>query len=114
MLTEQLKLLQEQAKETQQNAYAKGTRENLLVQWATYHNFCEYFNFSVLPTQTQVLVPFIQFLTKKLPALSSIKNYVVGVRTLHQLLELPVDAFNSMPVKLMWMGLERTWKTPVM
>ena len=109
----QLKELQDEAKKTQSSAYAKGTKENLQIQWALYFNFCEYFKFSVLPAQKQVLVLFIQFLSKKLTALSSVKNCVAGVRTLHELLELPTKAFEDVSVKLMWMGLEKTWPNKV-
>ena len=106
-------MLQQQASETQSGAYAKGTKENLQVQWALYFNFCEYFKFNVLPAQKQVLVPFIQFLANKLTALASVRNYVAGVRTLHELLALDTTAFESIDVRLMWMGLERNWVTRV-
>ena len=106
---QQLRMLEQESKKTQSNAYAKGTKENLQVQWALYFNFCQYLRFSVLPAQKKVIVLFIQFLTLKLTALSSIKNYVAGVKTLHELLGLSVSAFESVSVKLMWMGLDRTW-----
>ena len=106
-------MLQDEAKKTQSNAYAKGTRVNLQVQWALYFNFCEYFRFSVLPAPKKVLVSFIQFLTKKRTALSSIKNYVAGVKMLHELLDIDTSAFESISVKLMWMGLEKTWTVKV-
>ena len=96
--------LEKMAEETQASAYAKGTLENLKIQWALYQNFCNYFNYQSLP-MTQVLVTYIQFLMQKLRALSSIRNYVAGVKTLHELLELNREAFTSIRVKLMWMGL---------
>ena len=86
---------------------------NLQIQWALWFNFCEYFAFSVLPSQKQVVVLFIQFLTRKLTALSLVKNYVAGVRTLHKLLGLDTLAFKDVTVHLMWMGLERNWVNPV-
>ena len=99
--------------ETQAQAYAKGTLENLKIQWALYQNFCDYFSYSSLPVKQDVLVMYIQFLAEKMKALSTVKNYVSGVRTLHELLELDQSAFNSIRVKLMWMGLNNVWKTQV-
>ena len=113
IVEQQLKALEEEAEKTQSNAYAKGTKDNLQIQWALYFNFCSYFNFSVLSAQKKVLVLYIQFLTTKLTALASIKNYVAGVCTLHELLELDMSAFNDIKVKLMWMGLDRTWTRKV-
>ena len=87
MLSERQKqLLMEGAKNTQASAYAKGTMDNFMVHWALYFNFCQYFEFSSLPAQSKVVVLYIQFLSMKLTALTSIKNYVARVRTLHNLL----------------------------
>ena len=60
-----------------------------------------------------MVVLFIQFLTRKLTALSLVKNYVVGIRTLHKLLGIDTLAFKDVMVHLMWMGLECNWVNPV-
>ena len=39
----------QEAHDTQVGAYAKGTMDNLMVQWAPYFNFCAYFKFLSLP-----------------------------------------------------------------
>ena len=67
-----------------------------------------FFRRTALPAQTQTLVNYMQFLAKKLKALGSIKAYVAGVKTLHELLDVSTTAFSTLRVKLMWMGLENT------
>ena len=67
-----------------------------------------YFRRIALPAQSKTLVNYMQFLTIKMKALGTIRSYVAGVKTLHELLDLDVAAFNSIRVKLMWMGLENT------
>ena len=96
------------AKETQSHAYAKGMWENFSMQWGLYFNFCHYFKVAMPPAQAKMLVLYMQFLAFKLKALSSIRGYMAELKTLHELLNLDVKAFNSMCVKLMWMGLDKT------
>ena len=67
-----------------------------------------YFNKTALPAQSETLVNYIYFLSSKLKALQSIKSYVAGVKTLHNLLELCTAGFSTVQVKLVWMGLENT------
>ena len=45
--------------------------------------------------------------------LNTVKNYVAGVKTLHELLELDTQGFQGVRVKLMWMGLNNDWKEAV-
>ena len=97
--------LEREARETQEKAYAEGTLQNFRIQWALYFNFCMFFKKTALPAQIQTLVVYIQFLSKKLKALGSIKSYVAGVKTLHELLDLDMSAFIALKIKLMWMGL---------
>ena len=96
--------------EIQDKAYAAGTLENYRIQWALYFNFCTYFNRTALPAQPKTLVNYMVFLSKKLKSLGSIRAYMAGVSTLHELLEVDRSAFKSLRVKLMWMGLDRTIK----
>ena len=101
-----------EAADIQNKAYAPGTLENYRVQWALYFNFCMFFKKVALPAQPKTLVNYMLFLSKKLKALGSIKSYVAGVKTLHELMEISVTAFSSVAVKLMWMGLDN-WVTHV-
>ena len=100
--------LQQEAQATQGKAYAEGTLENYRVQWALYFNFCMYFRRVALPAQSQTLVTYMQFLSHKMKALGTIKSYVAGVKTLHDLLDIDTTAFRTVRVKLMWMGLENS------
>ena len=105
--------LERAAEDTQSKAYASGTLENLKIQWALYQNLCDYFNFCSLPATQNTLVIYIQFLAQKMCALSTVKNYIASIKTLHNLLEFNTEAFNSIRVKLMWMGLNNAWETIV-
>ena len=100
--------LEQQAAKTQNKAYASCTLENYRIQWALYFNFCMYFNRIALPAQSKTLVNYMQFLSIKMKALGTIRSYVAGIKTLHELLDIDTQAFDSIRVKLMTMGLQNT------
>ena len=97
--------LMEQAEITQKHAYAQGTVDNLWVQWNLYFNFCDFFEYSCLPAQTNTLVLYIEFLVLKLKSPKSVANYFSGVRKLHELLKSSTKSFEEAEVGLALRGV---------
>ncbi len=63
-----------------------------------------------LPTNTDTLCLYCQLLSETFIATSSIKNYISGVKTLHVITDLPMDAFQAPELKLLYRGL--VWQNP--
>ena len=80
--------LQKGTKQSMKNAYAEGTFKNLCTQIKTFLIFCEYFKLSPLPVSVETLCMYAQFLNRSFRSVSSIKNYLSGVKTLHLLLDV--------------------------
>ncbi len=60
-----------------------------------------------LPTNTDTLCLYCQLLSETFIATSSIKNCISGVKTLHVITDLLVDAFETPELKLLYRGLAR-------
>ena len=88
-------------------AYAEGTRKNFQVQWESYLLFCTYFQFVSLPTSTETLQLFAQFLSRIFKSTDSIKNYINGVRSMHLLLGYSVDHINKFILNLSIKGIAK-------
>lgn len=88
-------------------AYAEGSRRNLKVQWESFLLFCTYFNFISLPTTTETLQLFSQFLSRTFKSTDSIKNYINGVKTMHLLLGFQVDHINKFILNLSIKGMAK-------
>ena len=88
-------------------AYADGTRKNLQVQWESYLLFCTYFQFVSLPTSTETLQLFAQFLSRTFKSTDSIRNYINGVKTMHLLLGYTVDHINKFLLNLSIKGIAK-------
>ena len=87
-------------------AYAQGTQGNLITQWKTYIMFCLFYNLTFLPASDSVICYYAQFLSRSFKAVSSIRNYISGVKKLHSFLnvEFPDTSF---ALGLTLRGLER-------
>ena len=102
-----LQNLIDETRTSQLRAFAEGTMENLLVQWVKYLLFCTRFRLPAIPASTVVLTWFVQFLTRTLKSHKSIVNYLSGVKTLHVLLEVLVEGFSGLILKLTLRGIRR-------
>ena len=78
-----------------------------MVQWVKFINFCLYFGLLPFPASTAALMWYAQYLANKFKAHSSVVNYLSGLKTLHVLLELPIDGFTGLLLKLTLKGLRR-------
>ena len=50
--------------------------------------FCTYFKFSPFPATEEVLALYAQFLSRSFKSAASIRNYIAGIRVLHNILDL--------------------------
>lgn len=90
-----------------QSAFAAGTRKNLKVHWRAFLLFCNFFQLKAIPADLETICLFIQFLSRSLKSVSSIKNYISGVRTLHLLLQFPFPHLEEFSLKLLFRGIAR-------
>ena len=99
--------LKKDLKSSRRSAYAVGTLKNLKVQWEAYLMFCIFFGLQKLPSSSNTLSLFAQFLSRSFKAVQSIKNYISGVKTMHLLLGYPVAEINNFIVNLTITGIAR-------
>ena len=88
-------------------AYAEGTRRNFRVQWESYLLFCAYSNFVSLPTTTETLQLYAQFLSRTFKSTDSIRNYINGVKSMHLLLGYSVEHINRFILGLSLKGIAK-------
>ena len=103
----QLKSLKHELKASRKKAYAQGTAKNLRIQWESFLLFCLYFGLKYLPTSTETLSLYTQFLSRTFKSTHSIKNYVSGVKSMHYLLGYPVEHINDFLINLGLKGIAR-------
>jgi len=77
------------------------------VQWESFLLFCVYFQITFLPVDTETLQLYAQFLSRSFKSVSSIRNYISGIRTVHQLLGYGLDNINSFILNLTLKGIQR-------
>ena len=99
--------LQKETKQSMKNAYAEGTFKNLRTQIETFLIFCEYFKLSPLPVSVETLCMYAQFLNRSFRSVSSINNYLSGVKTLHLLLDVEYPQNNMTQLNLLLRGISR-------
>lgn len=102
-----MKRLSRDLKGSNQSAFAEGTRKNLRVQWESFLMFCLYFGLKFLPANTMTLQLFVQFLSRSFKSVSSIRNYLSGIRTVHLLLGFDLDDINNNLLNISLRGISR-------
>lgn len=88
------------------SAFAVGTYTNLHTQWKAHFLFCEAFGFVIVPTNTEVLCLCIQFLSRTMKSIGSIRNYISEIKTLHLLSNHPFEV-REYEVNLALRGISR-------
>ena len=71
-----------------------------ILRWETYLMFCFYFELSYLPSDTNILSLYAQFLSRTVKSTNSIKNYINGIKTMHYLLGYSTDKINDFILNL--------------
>lgn len=107
-----LSLLDKEADGLVFDGYRPGTRNNLSTHANSYYEFCERYRLKPFPATSRHLVRFVSFLhlTKNLKA-DTINNYISGVRTLHELVELEPPKITYV-IKTMIKGVRSRDKRP--
>ena len=104
---QQLKSLSADLRISNKSAFADGTRKNLKTQWETFILFCVYFGLVYLPACTKTLQLYVQFLSRPFKSVSSITNYLSGVRTVYLLLGMQLDEINNSLINISLRGISR-------
>jgi len=89
------------------SSFAEGTRRNLKIQWESFLLFCTYFSFCYLPASTRTLQLYAQFLSRSFKSVASIRNYLSGIRTIHQLMGYSLDDMNQFLINFTLKGIAR-------
>ena len=95
---------------TQRHAFAPGTVKNLKSQWKKFFHFCHMLGQYSFPVSEDTLCLYIQFLSRSLKSPASIRNYVSGLKCLHDMLGYSFPGYQSLPVKLTFKGLDKLTK----
>lgn len=105
-------MLDTQADSLMCDGYRPGTRSNLTTQAQTYYQFCDKYGLAPFPATTRQINRYVTYLyfVKHLKA-ETISNYVSGVRTLHELMEIAAPQ-NSYITKLLLKGVKGRDKLP--
>ena len=69
--------------------------------------FSEYFKLKALPTDINTLCAYARFLGRSFKAVSSIRNYISGVKILHNMLDLDYPSSDLLHLHLLLRGLAR-------
>ena len=100
-------MLRQDLLETQAQAFAKGTQKNLRSQWKKFLLFQQCSGLTQFPVSESVVCLYIQFLSRSLKSPVSVRNYVSGLKCLHELLGFKFPSYDSIAFKLTFKGLDR-------
>lgn len=89
-------------------AFSAGTSRNLKVQWRSYFLFCKFYGLKAIPATVENLCLFGQFLGRSFKSVESVKNYISGVKTLHQVLDVKFPSENMYQLTLVLRGMARS------
>ena len=104
----QLAKLKTDTKDSQKAAFAPSTRKNLITQWMSFLLFCMHFQLEFLPAEEETIALYAQFLSRSFKAVSSIRNYLSGVRLLHLFAGVQVPNMKDFSIKLVLDGIRRS------
>ena len=102
-----LKILHKEVRSSVRAAFAEGTSKNLRVQWRAYFLFCDFYGLKPIPTSTETLCLYGQFLGRSFRSVESVKNYISGVKNLHYMLDIKFPLENRIQLDLMLKGMAR-------
>ena len=103
----QIDVLRCDLKQTQRSAYAIGTYKNISTQIKSFLLFCEYFHVKSIPVSIDDLCLYIQFLSRSMKSVQSIRNYVNGVKYLHVFSDAEFPNLADIQIKLTLRGLSK-------
>ena len=99
--------MRQESAETMQEAFAKGTLQNIRIQVGKFQTFCEEYGRGTRPVSVNTLIMYIEYLGSRFSAVNTIKSYINGVKIWHMTGGYKTTAFDSYALKLMFRGMER-------
>ena len=90
------------------NCLAISTRRNLATHLTTFLIFTIYFGLQSFPVSEDVLVVYIQFLSRNFKSVASIKNYVFGIQTISNFNNFPFPDLTIPLFQYQFKGLARS------
>ncbi len=99
--------LKQEVSASQTAAFAPSTLDNLRCQCKAYLLFCNAFNLQPFPASLQVVCLFTQFLSRSFNSVTSICNYVSGIKLIHLVSGLPFPHIDRLEYKLLVKGLKK-------
>ena len=103
----QIDVMRHELKQTQKTAYAIGTHKNISTQIKSFLLFCEYFQVKSIPVTIDDLCLYIQFLSRSMKSVQSIRNYVNGVKLLHVFSDAEFPNLADIHIKFTLTGISR-------
>lgn len=98
--------LRDAMRSSRRAAYSTGTVANLRTQWRAYLLFCRYFGLSAVPSSSNTICLFAQFLSFSVTP-DTIRNYLNGVRLLHLYQGYEFPFLQDFIVKITLKGISR-------
>ena len=74
--------------------------------------FCEFYRLKALPTTSDILCLYAQFLCRSFKSVESVKNYISGVKTMRYFLDVVFPAQQLVHLGLLFKGLARKKPSP--
>ena len=93
-------------------SYALGSWKNLKSQWSAYFIFSIYFALDPYHPTSEILCVYVQFLSRTLKSYATIQNYLSAIKTLFRLLDLNLDVFQDIQIRLTIQGVRKTITSP--
>ena len=103
-----LEVLQKVVRQSMKAAFSEGTSKNLKLQWRSYILFCKFHGLWAIPTTVETLCLYGQFLGRSFKSVESVRNYIAGVKTLHQLISVNLPSEDSYQLTLVLRGIARS------
>ena len=103
-----MEVLQSKVRHSMRAAFSEGTSKNLKVQWRGYFLFCKFYGLKLIPATVETLCLFGQYLSRSFKSVESVRNYISGVKTLHQLLVVKYPSDNMFQLTLVMRSLARS------
>ena len=103
-----LEVLQKEVRQSMKAAFAVGTSKNLKTQWRSYFLFCKFYGLKAIPTTVEILCLYGQFLVQSFKSVESLRSYISGVKTLHQLIGVSLPSEDSYQLTLVLRGIARS------
>ena len=86
-------------------AFSEDMSKNLTVRWGAYILFCKFYGLKPIPTTIETLCLFRQFLSRSFKSVESERNYISGVKTLHQVSDVKYPSDNMFQLTFVLRGL---------